>query len=223
MTMTALAIFLISCIIVTIHLYSEATLSFDPQLTPRKQIRNLLVILFSGITCAILLTIVTLYYYHSDAHYFIKNALLSPDIISQISLNDQNDNPKNTSKMLFEKVEFSYQDVETQKRIAVPVDKKTYAQFYTMITNDINLSAIPEDVITGFNEMPASSLILTILSNDKTNSKTSASQIFQEVQFLYKGDYYRVHLRESDVPRWIYFYHPHIYNDVLALFTSSAS
>lgn len=196
-------------------------MGFDPQLTPAKQIRNLLVILFAGAACAILLTFFMLYNYGPEGHYLLKNALLSPDVISQISLDEKNGKTGTVTQAIFDKIEFSYQDVETKKRTTVPVDKKTYGKFYSMIAEDKSLLDIPADTTAAFNQMPASSLILMIHGKDKTT--LNQNQVFQEVQFLYKGDYYRLRLRESTGTNWIYFYHPHIYDEAFTLFTSTKS
>lgn len=189
----------------------ELSLSFDPRLTPAKQIRNLLVILSGGAACAILLTLFLLYNYSPEGHYLIKNALLSPDVIAQISL----DKKKGKQEAVFDKIEYSYQDIETKKRTAVPIDKATYAKFYNMISNDKSLLDIPADIAAAFNQMPVSSLTI--------HDNAQQIQIFQEVQFLYKGDYYRLQLRESAASNWIYFYHPHIYEDAFNLFTGLKS
>lgn len=191
-------------------------MSFDPQLTPKKQITNLLIILFAGLGGAILLTFFLLYNYGPEGHYLLKNALLSPDVISQMS--DVKDN-QSASRTVFDKIEFSYQDIETKKRTVIPVDKKTYSKFYSMISKDKSLLDVPVDITAAFNEMPASFLVITTESFNKNDSHKS--QIFQEVQLLYKGDYYRLQLRESTSTNWIYFYHPHIYDNAFLLFTSA--
>lgn len=199
-------------------------MSFDPKLTPRKQIRNLLTILVGGVLAAFLLTFFMLYSYGPEGHYLLKNALLSPDVISQISLPQKNN--KSGSQGIIDKIEFSNQDIETKKRTTIPIDKKTYTKFYNMIADDKSLLDIPADLTAGFNQMPASSLIVRVHDTSKATSLenlTNESQIFQEIQFMYKGDYYRLHLREATGSNWIYFYHPHIYEDTLTLFTSSKS
>lgn len=195
------------------------TLGFDPQMTPRKQIRNLMMILVSGIACAFLLTLFMLYSYGPEGHYLLKNALLSPDVLSQLSLHEKNSKLGSPLQGVIDKIEFSNQDVETKKRTSLPVDQKTYAKFYNMIVDDKSLLDIPAEITAGFNQMPASSLVVMIHENNKTAN--NPNQVFQEIQFLYKGDYYRLQLRESSESNWIYFYHPHIYDDTLTLFTSA--
>lgn len=196
-------------------------MSFDPQLTPGKQIRNLLGILFAGVACAILLTFFMLYNYGPEGYYLLKNVLLSPEVISQISLDEKNTKSGAVIPAVFDKIEFSYQDVETKKRTTVPVGKKTYAKFYNIVADDKSLLEIPAEITAAFNQMPASALVLIIEANPKIAS--SQKQISQEIQFLYKGDYYRLQLREATGTNWIYFYRPHIYDDAFTLFTSEKS
>ncbi len=194
-------------------------MTFDPKLTPKKQITNLLIILFAGFSCAILLTLFFLYNYGSEGHYLLKNTLLSPEVLSQISLDTKNG--QHASHAYLNKIEFSQQDIETKKRTTRAVNKKTYSKFYDMISSDKSLIDIPIDLMAAFNSMPVSSLVIMI--QDLNKNVLEKNQLFQEVQFLYKGDYYRLELRDSSATNWIYFYHPHIYDDALLLFTSAES
>lgn len=195
----------------------EASLSFDPELTPKKQIRNLLFLLLSAIACAFLLTFFFLYNYNPEKHYLLKNALVSPEVISQMSASGENQKSKMTPSTILEKIEFSYPNIEEKKRIALAVNKQTYSKFYQMIKDDKSALEISDAISAAFNEMPAASLTLMVSSPSQHN------QLFQEVQFLYKGDYYRIKLRQSETSDWVYFYHPHIYNDVYTLLTEDQS
>lgn len=193
-------------------------MGFDPQLTPKKQIRNLLMILGAGLFGGILLSLFMLYRYGPEGHYLLKNALLSPEVIAQISA-PKNGKLKHFSQTNIDKIEYSYQDLETKKRTVIPVDKTNYTSFYQKIADDKSLLEIPPEVMSAFTQMPESSLNLIV----KDSSNDSSHQIFQEVQFLYKGDYYRLQLRDSKTSHWIYFYHPHIYEEAFHQFTSTKS
>lgn len=196
-----------------------AIVNFEPNLTVGKQIRNLLFVLIAGAACAFVITFFVLYNYGPMGHYVLKNALLSPEVITTLSSSEKDS--KTTSKLLFDKIEYSYQDYDTKKRNIVPVNRENYANFYRLVSEDKSLTEIPADVITSFNQLPIASLNV-VLQSEKRSPINSDAKIFQEVQFLYKGDYYRIQLRESkDQAEWIYFHHPHIYNDTLDLFTSA--
>lgn len=188
-------------------------MTFNPKLSPQKQIKNLLFVLCAGIACAILLTLFMLYNYGPQGHYLLKNTLLAPETITQIS--PSKTRPNGTQQTTFDKIEFSYQDSETHKRVTVPVNSKSYNQFYQMIANDKSLLDIPPEVTADFNQMPPASLVISIQKNDKNEG--NQKNTFQEVQLLYKGDYYRLQLRESGMANWIYFYHPHIYDDAFTV------
>jgi hypothetical protein len=189
-------------------------LSFDPGTSPKKQIGNLLATLFSGVVCAFLVALAMLYFYSPNGNYLAQNALLAPDVIEQ--LNPKNATGKNKSP-LFERFEYSYQDYETKKRTLVPIDKEQYAKFYSTVFNDKSLDEVPPNAAADFDHMPAANLDL-ITTVDKN------AQIFQTIQFLYRGNYYRIQLRESSPSgNWIYFQHPDIYNDTFNLFTKKSS
>lgn len=195
-------------------------MSFDPQLTPRKQIRNLLFILFSGIACAILLTMFMLYNYGPAGHYVLGNTLLSPEVINQMTQEDANDKKSVHKQTFMDHLEFSHQDIDSKKMMTYPIDEQTYAKFYQMVIHDKSLDEIPTSLSASFNQMPSSTLTIRIQKR-KVLESSNEKQIFQEVQFLYKGDYYRLQLRDTSGSQWVYFYHPHIYEDVFILFTGA--
>lgn len=188
-------------------------------MTPKRQITNLLFILLAGAACAILVTFFMLYRYGPEGHYLLKNALLSPQVLSQISHNEKN-LKSNLGAMILEKIEFSYQDFDTKKKTVIPVSKDKYAQFYHQIAEDKSIYDVPQEIITAFNQMPASSLMILVQGHQKNAS--AQNPIFQEVQFLFKGDYYRLQLREASGTNWIYFYHPRVYDDAIRFFTGKA-
>lgn len=195
--------------------------NFEPNLTVGKQIRNLLFVLIAGAACAFAITFFVLYNYGPMGHYVLKNALLSPEVISALSFNEKDGKTGVNSKWMFDKIEYSYQDYDTKKRNTIPVNHEAYTNFYRLVAEEKSLTDVPADVITSFNQLPIASLNV-ILQSEKKLPISSDAKIFQEVQFLYKGDYYRIQLRESkDQAEWIYFYHPHIYNDTFDLFTGA--
>lgn len=146
-----------------------------------------------------------LYTYSPSGHYFIKNALLSPEAIAQLS-RQKNNQTQST-------VTFSYQDPQTKKRTVLSLSSLQYQAFYQLILEDKNLFDVPPQISKSFNQLPETSLTLTLQKEGDLSS-----QDFQEIQFLFKGDYYRLRLRESHATNWVYFYHPNIYNEVIPLF-----
>lgn len=180
----------------------------------KKQIRNLLLVLLAGVAAALLVILFALYNYNPVGYYYLKNTLISPEVISTLTKGDTSN-----SKVFFEKIEYTHQDFESKKRIVRPVNREVYTRFYQTISEDKSMSQVPEDVKAAFNELPLSTLTITL---DGENGQRMGEKILQELEFLYKGDYYRVQLRESkNRAEWIYFYHPHIYNDSYNLFTES--
>lgn len=188
-------------------------MNYNPPISVKKQIRNLLFVLLGGAIFAFLGIFFFIHQYGPLGNYSLKNALLSPEVISTLSTAKSG---KNT--LTFDKIVYSYQDYETKQKTIVPVDKEKYSKLYKLISDDNSLQEIPPDIASSFNQMPLASLHI-VLQDDKYHSE---KKITQEVQFLYKGDYYRLQLRESkEQGLWIYFYHPNIYNDTFHLFTDN--
>jgi len=191
---------------------SETILSFDPQLTPKRQIIHLLTLILAGALCAIALTFLTLYYYNPEAHYVVKNALLSPQTLKLIKKPRPGKRESTNSEHLY----FSYQDPISKKNLSNPIDLDVYQKFYQLISEDQSLNNLPPDLPGSFDQRPAASLILNVANNQDEDQK------FQEIQFLPQGDYYRVQLREAQTTRWIYFYHAHIYDKAMDLLRGEA-
>lgn len=185
-------------------------MSFNQTPSVRKQIRNLLFVLFAGVAFALMAILFALYNYNPVGNYYVKNSLISPEVISTLSRMGEKDRQ---SKLFFEKIEYAHQDFESKKWTTMPLDPATYSRFYQTISDDKSMDQVPDEVKASFNELPLSTLTITL---------DGAEKILQEVQFLYKGDFYRIQIRESkNQAEWIYFYHPHIYNKAYSLFIES--
>ncbi|QLH35388.1 MAG: hypothetical protein HWD61_03870 [Parachlamydiaceae bacterium] len=122
---------------------------------------------------------------------------------------------KNDSPLL-DKIEFSFQEAETHKTFHLPIDKNKYALFYTTVVNDKSLTEVPTEITAAFNQTPYASLTIMVQNQNYKNA-SDKNQLFQELQLLYKGDYYRLKLRDATGTNWIYFYHPRIYENALTL------
>lgn len=189
----------------------------------KKQIRNLLLVIFSGAFCAFLAAAIGLYFYGPGGRYLVKNTLLSPSILETLSYNDLNTKTGNKSRFVFDKIEFSYYETDKKHWQKVRVSPNVYQRFYQSVINEKSLIDVPENVISQFTKANPSSLVLTV----RTESNAAWQElirVFQEIQFANDGDYFRIELREQNSPesKWAYFYHPHIYREVLNLFISSA-
>lgn len=183
------------------------------------QIRNLLFVIGSGTLCACALAWLMIVYYGPSGSYLVRNALLSPDLIQNLTYNETLSKNGASSTYVFDKIEFSYFDETEKKWIKLIVPIELYRSFYQRIESEKSLLDMPDDVVNEtFKNTPAS---LSLIVHAQNNSVMT--QTFQEVQFPKNGDYYRITLREQTSKpsgSWIYYYHPGIYKEALQLFTS---
>lgn len=167
--------------------------------SPRNQIRNFLLVIGSSVGFAVIVVLVTLYYYGPTGRYLTRNVLLAPEVTGSMVFMDFNPQTGGMSRFVFDRIEFV-----TDRTI--PVNMDSYREIFRLIGNDRSLRDVPDDVINLFNHENPSRLILTIRTPDQ-----GAVKIFQEVHFAKIGDYYRIELHvEKGEGDWAYFYHSKI-------------
>lgn len=180
----------------------------------KRQIRNLILVLFSGTISAVFVVGAMLYLYGPTGQYKVKDALLSPEMSRGLSYDDANPKTGGSSRFIFKGIEFSYYKGKWQK---IPVSADSYNQLYQTISKESSILNVPNDVeklfVTG---TPAKLSLLVATESDA--SWQAVNKDFQQVEFA--GDYYRILLREGNTGiHWIYFHKPGIYNQVINLFS----
>lgn len=189
-------------------------MAFDDKPAPAKQqICNLLIIIFSGIACALLISGFLLYYYGPTGSYLAQNTVLSPAVSEILRYQDVDGNTRGRARFVFDGIEFSYYDSKDNQWHQKTVDQPQYRKIYELIQNDKSLE-VPSAVKTFFNETNMVSLIIKV----RPENGQQETRIFQTINFVNDGDYYRVQLREANSKdQWAYFYHPHITQDLFVL------
>lgn len=193
----------------------------DRQTSPsqKKDVRNLLFVIFFGVAVAFVGTAWMAYYYGPSGRYFASSVLLSPDVIQQLSYNAYDPKTNGTSRFDFDKIEFSHFNTETKKWQKYNVDLEQYAKFYSLVSSEKSVPHLTDDIINLFNQPYPSRIILSVHTESSAKWQATTKD-FQELQFAFNGDYFRVELHEdSTKAEWAYFYHPQIYRQVLSLFT----
>lgn len=186
--------------------------------TAAKQIRNLLLVVSSGVVAAILLTVSMVYYYGPSGLYIARNVLLSPATMERLAYNDSNPDTGGLARFIFNNIEFTIYDVNVRKYQQLNIGIEKYQKFYDAVSSDRSIEDVTGDIISIFSIGYPSKLTLTVRAeqNGKSNAVTKK---FQEVQFAQDGDYYRVELLDQNaIGSWAYFYHPKIYQEVQNLF-----
>lgn len=189
----------------------------DKTISSRKQIRDLLAVISTGVLFAFLLSFYMIYSYGPSGQYLAKNTLLAPQLIHSLSYTDIDSKTGKHSHFVFKEMEFSYFDPKLKLWQKTNIDPKTYGLFYTEISNEQSLLDVNDNMIQSFTKASPASLTLTVQTD---TSPQTLTKVFQEVQFAHQGDYFRIQLHEQspDRSQWIYFYHPAIYQKVLNQF-----
>ncbi len=186
----------------------------------KQQIRNLILVVLSGIMLAVAFSAFLLYKYNPSDNYEIKNVLLAPNMLEDLKFNDSNPKTGGQSRFVFDKIEFEYDDLKTNTREKKVVSVDQYQLFYQMIAANKSIDEVSDEVKNFFNRGRPSKLKIWM----KTESYAAyqfSEKVFQEVEFAKQGDYYRVSLRESDTGKsynYAYFFSLGIYKEILRLF-----
>lgn len=185
----------------------------------KRQIRNLLIVISSGVLGAFALVGWMLYYYGPSGRYDVSSTLLAPEYVEHLSFVDSNTKTGVKSRFTFEDVLFSYYDPAKKEWKKISVDADSYKRFYKLIASEKSLENVPPEIISLFNQQYISTLVLKIQTESKA-AWQQMSKVFQEVQFANQGDYFRVELRGLNLTdKWAYFYYPKIDQEAINIFT----
>lgn len=169
------------------------------------EIKNLILLLGSAIGVAVLFSVFMIYYYGPSGEYYVRNIMLSPEMTPKLDFVDG----AKGGRFVFDKAEFRYFDSETNSWKTKILSADNYRAVYELLENEASLTDVPTEVISLFNTPNPATLTLFVKSDKIT-------KVFQEIVFVFNGDYYRVMLRNNEPMRsWAYFYHRKIYDHIL--------
>jgi hypothetical protein len=184
----------------------------------KKQVRQLLFVIFFGIALAAIGTFWMAYHYGPSGRYVVNYVLLSPETIPQLSYNDYDPKTNGYARFVFNKIEFTYYDDAQASWQKTLISNDRYKYFYDLISNEKSVAQLSDDIVNSFNQSTSSHLVLTVRTESSAQWQ-STEKNFQEVQFIKNGHYFRIGLHEDAAKtQWAYFYHPDIYEEVLHLF-----
>lgn len=187
----------------------------------KRDIRNLLIVIFGGVFFAFAISLFLLNYYNTSGVYFVRNVLLSPQIIDKLSFNDTNSKTGKMTRFVFKEIEFKYYDEKGKKVFREGITISTYTSFYENIAEEKSIKEVTEEIRQLFYRLPPAVLALIIRSADTSDTQTE-KKTFQNVEFSNKGDYFRIQLRTTEgSDTWAYFYHPGIYIEAIKHFSGA--
>lgn len=184
----------------------------------QRDLKNILLILFTAIVGACLLTFGIISYYGPDGEYIAGHALLNPNMIERINYGDRMGSGGSNRRFMFDRTEFSYFNSQENKTIHLDVSLPTYQKIYDIIASDTHVSEPSKSVLETFlKSKPA--LLQTFMQEVGSAKTTKQTQLFQVMQIA-DTDYYRIQLHPGyDKEEWIYFYHPGFYQELMKFFS----
>lgn len=184
----------------------------------RRQIRNLLTVIGSGIFAAFLITAFFIWNYGPSGRYEILTTLLAPHLLHELDYNDTNPKTGGFDRFIFDRIIFSYISPNDKSWRKTTVSESEYAQFYEMIKNDKSVLNPPDEVTADFMREPIAELAF-IVKTESPAAWQAVEKTFQEVQFAKNDNYFRIELHEQNPgEHWAYFYHPGIVKEAFRLF-----
>lgn len=181
------------------------------------QLLHLALVICSAICIGLLLTVSLVYFHGPSGKYVLGNVVLAPEVLDKLNYNDKNPKTGQSDRFVFDHIEFTWYEDEVKEWKKLQVDKEKYATFYNAYRDQSSLLDPSEDILALF-KGPFNASIALKVKTESSSSWQADSKDFQEIQFVFQGNYFRVKLHEQNPgDHWVYFYHPHIYHDVLGL------
>jgi hypothetical protein len=161
------------------------------------QIRNLLIVIGSGVIFAMALAAFMLGAYSPSGRYSAQNVLLAPETAKIMKYEG----------LVFDRVEYSIWDAKSKVWTKQEVSLPLYQEFYALVKSDESIQELPVEVKQLFDRNPAT---LTLYVRSDVKQSRGQGHSFQVLQFANGGDYYRVELRTggaNEEQQWAYFHH----------------
>lgn len=184
----------------------------------RKELRNLLVVIFSAVLVGILFSFFLLQQFGPSGRYKVSHALLSPDILTNLSYDGPNKKTGGSSRFVFDGLELTYTD-KTGAKKKLSVNQAQYENLYHMISKDKSILNPQESVIALFSNRNNSELFINVRTESHAEWQDEKA-VFQSLTFADEGNYYSILLHEekSANGELIYFFHPGILEQAKRIF-----
>jgi hypothetical protein len=180
------------------------------KMTPRKEARNLLIMLGSAFFIAFVSIILLVRCYGASGTHNLGNLLVSPEQLQ----NDFTQTKKKNPSFLTHQAEFILRDRFGKNWARYPVTAESYEIFFHEVKNENSIPK-PDEMEMHLFEKNAPSALIFLFSPRQGNKNS-----IREIQFLEGSDLYRVHFENDSSSEWIYFRYPGIFDFVTRTFAS---
>lgn len=168
--------------------------------TPATQIRNLIMVIGAGMMAALMLAYFLVNQYGPTGQYIAGNIVLQPSLVSKVTFQDKD------SRYSFDRIEWMHFDNAENRWTSSKIDDDTYGKIYQLIKNDKSIIKVTPETQNLFYTSTPSIVTIVVHNENRENTK-----VFQEIQFVEHGDFFRVLLKDDNpTQNWIYFFHPKV-------------
>lgn len=160
--------------------------------TAGKQIRNLFIVMGSGVFGALLIAYLLVTFYSPSGMMRAGDVLLAPEIAQGL-----------VGDVKMDRIELLYYEDIRNQWVNRRLNANAYQRVYQTVSGDQSVMEVPEKFAQ---ETPATiSLWVT--------NKSGETQLFQEMQIESRGEYYRILLhQDTKEPTWAYFKHKGLFS-----------
>ena len=165
------------------------------------------------IGCGMLLALLSLFWLVRVESYekgiYAQEVVLNPRDMQMLTRNGEN----NTAPILVESIDYS--KYSGGKWEMESLDLISYQKIWDQLDGDRGAAKIDPETLKLF-DTPKLSTVAIYVRKQVPYQKDGLNVLYQQIQFLAFGDYYRVQIAgEEHKGHWVYFYHPAIQNVVL--------
>lgn len=181
-------------------------------------IKSLILLMSFSVACALGMSIFMVQKFGPTGAYEVKNALITPYLLENMSYNDVDTKTGAPTRFEFDKLLFTYTDSVSQKPVTVPVSLSQYRTFYETIISDISINDTTS--LTALFDRPSPYKLVVKVKTIAENAAQKEALDFQEIEFASEGNFYRIQLREELNPQaqWAYYNHPDIRKKIFNIF-----
>ncbi len=191
----------------------------EKPLSVAKQLREFFTLIIGSVLAACLCVAALVYYYGPTGEYLVRNILLSPEVISDLSYKDVDQETGSSMRYMFDAVDFEYVDARDGKWQIRLIPMKAYADFFNMVSAEKSLSVVTPETEALFGNFGMATLSLKVKPKAARAALQGEGRVFQEVHFANGSDFFRVELHnEGPETQWAYFRYEGIYDAVIKQF-----
>lgn len=169
-------------------------------------VRSLIILMFFSVACAFAIAIFSVQTFGPTGSYEVKNALITPYLLENMSYNDTDTKTGAETRFVFDQLLYTYRDTHAQKTLTKPITLQDYRRFYEVINGDSSIVDGGSNLETLFNDADQLVINVKTVTDDPLQSE---KKLFQEIHFAREGNFYRIELREDMNPqeKWAYYNH----------------